>query len=380
MSGNKYTTLLVVLVLFSSAACQRRANITQQAPPATTVSEQQAAAGGVTPAQEVKYFRGSIGSALGLQMKLIREGEKLFGSYYYQKVGQKIDLRGTIDQANMVVLEEFDEKGKQTGVFKGHWTIDETGLINIAGNWTRPAGDKQTAFSLHQEPIEFSGPVEIAGKQIKEKKTKPPYEIDVEYPQVTGSTNPAVEKFNQQARALVNEEVRSFRAAMADFADEEIETSTTGSDLGIGYTVALASDDLISIDFGIGGYYQGAAHPNSHSRVLNFDLKNGKPLRLADLFKPEARYLQVISDYCIKDLQKQSKSKDNMLDDESIRGGAGPNAKNYQSWTISKRGLGINFDAYQVGPYAAGPQFVLVPYSAIKDSIKPDGPLAALVK
>ena len=354
--------------------------MTQQAPPAATVAEQQLAAGGITPAQEVKYFRGSIGSALGLQMKLIREGEKLIGSYYYQKIGQKIDLRGTIDATNNVVLEEFDDKGARTGVFKGLWTVNETGLIDIAGNWTRPAGDKQTAFSLHQEPIEFSGPVEIAGKQIKEKNKKPPYEIDVEYPQITGSANPAVAKFNQQAKALVNEEVRSFRSAMADFADEEVEATTTGSDLGIGYTVALASDHLISIDFGIGGYYQGAAHPNSHSRVINFDLKNGKPLKLADLFKPEVRYLQVISDYCIKDLQKQSKSKGNMLDDASIRSGAGPNAKNYQSWTITKRGLGINFDAYQVGPYVVGPQFVLIPYSAIKDALKPDSPVAAFVK
>ena len=155
-------------------------------------------------------------------MKLIREGQKLLGSYYYQKIGQKIDLRGTIDQANNVMLEEFDDKGKQTGVFKGLWTIDEAGLIGIAGNWTRPDGDKQTAFSLHQEPIEFSGPVEIAGKQIKEKNKQLQYEIDVEYPQITGSTNPAAEKFNQQAKALVNEEVRSFRAAMTDLADDEI--------------------------------------------------------------------------------------------------------------------------------------------------------------
>ena len=378
MSRKKQTILLVALVLLS-AACQRKAPVTQQAPPVATVTEQQSAAGGVTSVQEVKYFRGSIGSALGLQMKLIREGQKLIGSYYYQKVGKKIDLRGTIDQANNVMLEEFDDTGKQTGIFKGLWTVDEAGLIGIAGNWTRPAGDKQTAFSLHQEPIEFSGPVEIAGKQIKEKNKQLRYEIDVEYPQITGSTNPAVEKFNQQARALVNEEVRSFRAAMTDLADEEIET-TSESDLGIGYTVAHASDDLISIDFGIGGYYRGAAHPNSHSRVINFDLKNGRLLKLADLFKPEGRYLQVISDYCVKDLQKQSKSKDNMLDDDSIRSGAGANAKNYQSWTISRRGLGINFDAYQVGPYAAGPQFVLVPYSAIKDAIKPDGPLAAFIK
>lgn len=379
MSVSKHTTLFVVLVLFSCAACQRRVTVTQQAPPATTTTEQQSAAGGDTPAQELKYFRGSIGSALGLQMKLLREGEKLIGSYYYQKVGQKIDLRGTIDQSNNVTLEEFDDKGKQTGVFKGLWTVDEAGLVGIAGNWTRPDGDKQTAFSLRQEPIEFSGPVEIAGKQIKEKNQHLRYEIDVEYPQITGSTNPAAEKFNQQAKAIVTEEVRSFRAAMTDFADDEIET-TTGSDLGIGYTVALANDDLISIDFGIGGYYRGAAHPNSHSRVLNFDLKNGKALKLADLFKPEGRYLQAISDYSIKDLQKQSQSKDNMLDDASIRSGAGPNAKNYQSWTITKKGLGINFDAYQVGPYAAGPQFVLVPYSAIKDVIKPDGPLGAFVK
>lgn len=369
----------MALVLLSCLACQRRATETQQAPPVTTVTERQSAAGGVTPVQEVKYFRGSIGSALGLQMKLMREGQKLIGSYYYQKVGQKIDLRGTIDPANNVTLEEFDDKGKQTGVFKGLWTIDEAGLIDIAGNWTRPDGDKQTAFSLHQEPIEFSGPVEIAGKQIREKNKQLRYEIDVEYPQITGSTNPAAEKFNQQAKALVNEEVRSFRAAMADFADDEIET-TMGSDLGIGYTVALANEDLISIDFGIGGYYRGAAHPNSHSRVINFDLKNGKLLKLADLFKPESRYLQVISDYCVKDLQKQSKSKDKMLDDASIQSGAGPNAKNYQSWTISKRGLGINFDAYQVGPYAAGPQLVLVPYAAIRDAIKPDGPIGMFVK
>jgi hypothetical protein len=45
-----------------------------------------------------------------------------------------------------------------------------------------------------------------------------------------------------------------------------------------------------------------------------------------------------------------------------------------------RRGLGINFDSYQVGPYAAGPQFVLVPYSALKDLINPEGPIAQFAK
>ncbi|HKR61543.1 MAG TPA: DUF3298 domain-containing protein [Pyrinomonadaceae bacterium] len=374
--------LFTVSLLLFSAACQRRATTTQQTPPTAQATEQQPPAGGVTPAQEVKYFRGSIGSALGMQMKLIRDREKLIGSYYYQRIGKKIDVRGTIDPTNNLVIEEFDANGKQTGVFKGLWSTNEDGLIDIAGNWTKPNGNDQAAFSLHQEPIEFTGPVEIAGKQINENNKKLRYEIAVEYPQITGSTNPAAEKFNQQARALVNGEVRTFRAAMVEAANdpEQKPVTTSGSDLGMGYTVAIARDDLISIDFGIGGYYSGAAHPNTHSQVLNFDLKNGKPLKLADLFKPGARYLKVISDFCIKDLQKQSKARDNMLDDESIRDGAGPDAKNYQSWTITKRGLGINFDSYQVGPYVAGPQYVVVPYSALKDVVKPDGPLASFVK
>ena len=378
MSQRKLIALLTISLL-CNLACQRQRTASQPPSPPSAVTEQPAAAGGITPAQEVKYFRGSIGRALGLQMKLIRDGQKLSGSYYYQKVGQKIDLRGNIDQTNNLLLEEFDPSGKQTGVFKGLWTTGEDGLINLAGNWTRPDGQTKTAFSLHQEPIEFTGPVEIAGKQIKENNKKLQYEIDVEYPEITGSTNPAVEKFNQQAKALVTNEVRSFKAFVVERAAEEIET-TTGSDLGIGYTVAIARDDLISIDFQIGGYYRGAAHPNSHSRVLNFDLKSGKPLRLADLFQANARYLQTISDYCMKDLQKQSKAKENILDDESIKDGAGPNPKNYQNWTISKHGLEVNFDAYQVGPYVAGPQFVRVPYAAIKDLVKPDGPLAPLLK
>jgi hypothetical protein len=64
-----------------------------------------------------------------------------------------------------------------------------------------------------------------------------------------------------------------------------------------------------------------------------------------------------------------------MLVDDWIQRGAGPDIANYDSWTITKKGLGINFDSYQVAPYAAGPQYVVVPYSTLKDIVKPDGPI-----
>jgi len=150
--------------------------------------------------------------------------------------------------------------------------------------------------------------------------------------------------------------------------------------LNIGYDIAMANDDLISIVFDVGGYQRGAAHPNSYSVVLNYDAGAGKVLKLSDLFKPGSQFLQSISAYSIKDLKQQSKSKDSILDDEAIQSGAGADAKNYQSWTITRKGLEITFDAYQVGPYAAGPQKVLIPYAALKEFIKPDGPLGQFVK
>ena len=51
------------------------------------------------------YFKGSIGSTSDLQMKLVRDGEKLSGSYFYRKVGAKIDLKGTVDKEGTVTLE-----------------------------------------------------------------------------------------------------------------------------------------------------------------------------------------------------------------------------------------------------------------------------------
>ena len=381
-------TCLIVACLVVSFGCRKTSTPPPTAPPpgtATASPELSHVAGGETPAPQTKYFKGSIGTSLDLQMKLVRTGDQLAGSYFYQKIGTRINLRGNVDKDGNLMLEEFDSSGKQTGVFKGIWKVDGAdGLITLAGNWSKPPGekgsDKKTAFSVHEEPIAFTGDVEILSKQIKESNKKLMYEIAVQYPQLTGGANPNFEKFNKAARASVTRKVTEFlKSVQPDKEEEEPRPEgSMGSDLSVGYTVALAQDDLVSIKFDVGSYFQGAAHPNSYSEVLNFDLKNGQQLKLGDLFKPGSKFLQAIATYCITDLKKQAKDKG--LLDEEIEKGAAASANNYDSWTINRRGLGIHFDAYQVGPYAAGPQFVLVPYSALKDLISTDGPIAQFGK
>lgn len=390
LSSRKSFLLALGLISFLGfSACRKApAPAEQSAAGQAASSERLHPDSGAIPV-DTKFFQGTIGNALDLQMKLVRDGDKLTGTYYYQKVGTNIDLRGTIDQSGNVSLEEFDPAGKQTGVFTGVWKQNSDGMIEISGNWTKPNSDKKTAFTLLQQPIEFSNGVEIAAKQIKEKNKKLKYEVAAAYPQLNGSADPNYEKFNQTVRGLIGHKVSDFKKDMTATAAEEqdaAESSTPeeslGSDITIWYEVMIARDDLIGIEFTVSSYAAGAAHPNSYTEVVNFDLKNGKLLKLADLFSQGAKYLQALSNYCMQDLKKQAKAQgeDALLDDDWIKRGAGAELTNYDNWTITRKGLNITFDPYQVAAYAAGPQHVVVPYSSLKDIIKPDGPVGQFVK
>ena len=379
-----------LISIFCATACRR--NSAQKegtaAVPADGIARQHPE-GGVVAVEETRFFKGSIGNALDLQMKLVREGEQLTGNYFYQKVGTKIDLRGSIDKDGNVSLEEFDPAGKQTGVFKGVWKQAGDGAVEIKGDWTKPGSEKKTAFSLLQEPIEFSNGAEIVAKQIREKNKKLKYEVSAAYPQLIGVTDPNYDRFNQTVRNLISRKVSDFKKEMTPSAEDELAPDenpviddSLGSDITVNYELALAKDDLIAIQFTVSSYSAGAAHPNSYTEVVNFDLKNGKSLKLADLFLPGSKYLETLSNFCIQELKKQAKAQGDYaaMDDDWIKRGAGAELTNYDNWTITKKGLGITFDPYQVAAYAAGPQNVLVPYSAVKEIIKPEGVLGQFLK
>ncbi len=372
--------VLFVNALILSGGCSNAASGPQA--PATNSSEQQPV-GGTTTETETKYFTGSIGSSLGLQMKLIRRGDELSGSYFYKKIGTSIALRGAIDKGGNVTLDEFDPRGKQTGKFSGKWQADnDSGLVTIAGDWSKPDSQSKTPFSLQEQPIYFTGGIDIVAKQINETNKKLRYQLSAEYPELTGSIGAGHGKFNREVKALVQKKVSAFKKDVAGPDGDEGAGETMGNDLEISYAVAVANDDLVSIEFEVGSYYSGAAHPNSYSEVVNYDLKNGKLLSLGDLFQPGTKYLEAIASYCIEDLKRQSKAmgSNSMLDDETIETGAAPKAENYESWTITRKGLAITFDAYQVGPYAAGPQHVVIPYSVIQNIANPQGALAQFTK
>jgi hypothetical protein len=337
-----YLIIAIVATIAVCGACRKTAK-NQNSNANAPAPLQETVGGGAATTGEKFSFRGLIAD-LKIEMTLVRDGERLSGTYLYPRVGKNINLSGSIDSAGKMDVRESDETGKQTGVFKGQWKTNATGLAEIDGKWSRPDGSKETEFQIWQQPFEFSVG-QISTKMIRENSKEWRYSVDAEYPQIEGDAR--FNGFNQQARALVTKDVAAFKTAESQPADETEETSTEAltSTLFISYDFHMASDDLISVEFTESEYSRGAAHGNSLTVVLNYDVKNNKRLELSDLFNAKSNYLNVISSYCIRNLKEQSRNNDMLMEDQ-LQEGAAPRADNYKAWTITRKGLWITFDPY----------------------------------
>ena len=197
------------------------------------------------------------------------------------------------------------------------------------------------------------------------------YTMTLNYPYLEGSTDARFDLFNVEVDKIVNSIQQDFLENLKNLPGTP-DPNMAPSFLGSEYQITNGNAGLLSVLFSVDYYVSGAAHPNLNFKTLNLNIAEGKVLAMADLFKPGADYLKVISDFCIQDLKKQGR-----LESES---GAAPDPQNFRSWNITPQGLLISFDPYQVIAYAMGPQAVTMPYASLKDILNPDGPLFGVVQ
>ena len=324
-------------------------------------------------------FSGAVGQAK-VEMDIKRDGDSLRGSYYYRKSGSanRLALKGTIAADGSFTMQESDAAGKQTGSFKGKWIQDpnEPGA-SLEGEWLKP---KQTSeglgFYVWEQMINFSA-TQITSREYKESIKAKKAELSAAYPELSGNANAA--GFNQLAKSMVMKSLAGFRKDMAGLTPADIKTlGEMGNYIDVGYNVEYADDDLVSVNFGE-DVFEGGAHPNHGTFTLTYDLKAGRELKLADLFRPGAKYLTAIASYAMKDLKarKDPDSGENRgLAQDIFEDGAKPTAQNYSNWNVTKKGLLITFPQYQVASYADGPQTIIIPLSKLKDIALPNGALA----
>jgi hypothetical protein len=198
----------------------------------------------------------------------------------------------------------------------------------------------------------------------------PAYTLKARIPVLQGSDDPRVTNFNNEMGLLTQEEIAKFKD---NVAQTRPLPGSSGSSYDQQYKLLSPPGNLVSLKFQIQIYIYESAHPNTHSRTVNYDLEAGADVRLEQLFLPGSDYLVRIANYCIAKLKSRN------IGFESFSSGAQPSPANYGNWNITTDGLLITFDEYQVAAYAAGPQEVVVPYAEIQSDIDLHGPLAGFL-
>ncbi len=208
-------------------------------------------------------------------------------------------------------------------------------------------------------------------KTCTEENDSPKYEIQAVWPNLVGQ--PAqIDPFNERVDAWVDSTKSDFLLALSDGADVgqgqgEAPTST----LSIDYDLTAVRDRLFSVQLTVTSYIAVAAHPGTFSYSLNYDTQSGVFITLEDLFLPGSDHMGVILGYV-----------DTALEGRGFDYQAGEAAEvmaERENWNLLSEGLRINFDEYEVAPYAAGPQFVLIPWADLGGVLDPDGPAGVFI-
>jgi hypothetical protein len=309
------------------------------------------------------YYLGTIGDSLTVQMDLRIEGERVTGSYFYNRVGQPLDLEGTIDQEGRVVIAEYTRPdtllGRQlTGVFDGVLSQGPNDYgSSLSGSWSRVSGEPY--------PFELTKVAEYVQVSMRQSRI------------AALSTHPF---FTDAALAPLNLRFQEETLqGQFDFFSEGQQQALAGQLyhswwLERARDIAYASSELVSIAETI-YVYTGGAHPNIGLAGYNYwlDDQGALRLKLRDLFRPASEFMAVLSDIILEALAQQEAQ---WVIDGSLNSFTERDLNDL--FIITPQGLTFFFEPYLVGPYVQGSFTVLVPFALLQGVIRQDGPLAGL--
>ena len=187
--------------------------------------------------------------------------------------------------------------------------------------------------------------------QIREGGQDRPYSFSADFVLVESTDTLADLQTNSHINSFVSghlSEVRTRGERTAEFAKTAPDTFRTNlpDSCWISHNVSLFTDTVLSLEFTVGIYHAGAAHPNSYTRTFNFGLHPFIELDLKSIFIEASDYLELLSKYCLDDLrsQKAQRGSSGLIRTEELSGqedqwllrGAGPDRLNFERISLQR--------------------------------------------
>jgi uncharacterized protein len=254
---------------------------------------------------------------------------------------------------------------------QGSWMVDRnracTGDADSIGRCLAQRYATRTA-TLRASAV---GPYPLVSQQSLAKRGKLgkiTWSYDVAYPRFDGTTA----------------DFASLNARFADAARKAATDATPTPDAGSGneqewtyeQSFALYRPDANAVTVALQSYgYSGGAHGNGGTDCMLIDLRTGKVAGPAAVFAAGEQWLRVITQIVGADLKKQFVENPGFDDAlEPAKLAKVLSESGHYCWRADK--LVLIFNAYEVGPYSAGPYEVNVPYERLKPLLRAGGPIA----
>jgi hypothetical protein len=206
------------------------------------------------------------------------------------------------------------------------------------------------------------------------------FTMNIQYPNVALAQHPLFAKeANDVIAAFVANIKSDFQKSVTEIPSENTPKDFT-SDLTMRFTPLLLSPTIISIRFDTSEYVAGAAHPSNHVRILNYDFAKHLLLSPTDLFASSTQALPFLSSYSRIALRTLFADMTEQEITAQMLPGTAPTHENFQEIGITKAGLTVLFNPYQVAPYARGVPEVKIPLADMSPPLQTEELMSLDVK
>ena len=169
-------------------------------------------------------------------------------------------------------------------------------------------------------------------------------------------------KLNRNIKSFIDTSLNTFKSNIKDAPKLEVTY----------YTFYILYDEYYYKDYISISFYQeeftGGAHPNHTIKTINYNTLTNKIITIDDLIKINPSLLNSLSSISRNKLKNSEKFKSH-LDLYLLNEGTLPNKENFKNFTLTKEGLKIYFDYYQIAPYYYGTTEIIIPYNEINLSL-----------
>lgn len=193
--------------------------------------------------------------------------------------------------------------------------------------------------------------------------------VKISYPQISGISNLEVQK---KINSFLETEFMQAKSWFDDFVADTDYTSEFPPDwvfsFETDFRITYNTKEFLSV---VLEYYEftGGAHGNYYSVGYNIRTSDGEVLALSDILKPNS--LQALSEFCSEEILNMFESNSlidaGLFEDEL-------NISDEQDFYIIPTALVIQFDPYEIAPYAMGSIDVELEFSKIKNLLKENLP------